>query len=497
MRLKSVAFVWWDKLVIQRQRERKVPIIRWRRMKQLMMEHILPEEYEPILYKKYGECVQGKKIVTEYTNECVQQELPKANPNKEDVILAEEAVKEEKLIAKQLEKNKRELEKEKKRMDRETQEEKLAAVRPILEDLRAERDERIKQFTCIKEQLDNISEEISGYNNSSSNLTATDYHEEDLSLPKLTEYQNQLRTLQKEKADRVSKILEYLKNLASALSELWNLMDSPYEEKIIFADLTFVAGSSEAEISQPGLLTTDIIEQASEEVERLKTLKASRMKQLVMNKYAGRGAHINLKRAERARVTVSKIPTILDNLIVKTLAWEKEFKSYLGWHEQGDVGLFCGLHVDSGRMKGHMRRTLREVTEKNNISICLTHIQNINLVVQAGLLEPKYVDPFKLVAMSGSAVPLFQVVITEANGKTSSAYLVKGMYEAMGLRSGLLSNVAYCVNRDSILDLFNEATDDVLVQKVMVEMLRNVLTRLSGDHGKISGTEKECKDTGT
>ncbi|KAL9665329.1 hypothetical protein QQ045_020748 [Rhodiola kirilowii] len=49
-----------------------------------------------------------------------------------------------------------------------------------------------------------------------------------------------------------------------------------------------------------------------------------------------------------------------------------EFKSYLGWHEQGDVGLFCGLHVDSGRMKGHMRRTLREVTEKNNISICLT-----------------------------------------------------------------------------------------------------------------------------
>ncbi|KAL9678626.1 hypothetical protein QQ045_016474 [Rhodiola kirilowii] len=350
--------------------------------------------------------------------------------------------------------------------------EKLAAVSPILEDLRAERDERKKQFTCIKEQLDKISEEISGYNNSSSNLTATDYHEEDLSLRKLTEYQNQLRTLQKEKADRVSKILEYvnevhslcavlgidfgktvsdvhpslhansleqstnignnvlegleqainklkierktrylkLKNLASALSELWNLMDSPYEEKIIFADLTFVAGSSETEISQPGLLTTEIIEQAYEEVERLKTLKASRMKQLVMNKRseleeicrvnhmepdtstttekvcalidaglvdpsellssiesqiakankeaasrqdimdrigrwlsaceeeiwlddynqdvnrysAGRGAHINLKRAERARVTVSKIPTILDNLIVKTLAWEKE-----------------------------------------------------------------------------------------------------------------------------------------------------------------------------
>ena len=70
------------------------------------------------------------------------------------------------------------------------------------------------------------------------------------------------------------------------------------------------------------------------------------------NRYnAGRGAHINLKRAERARVTISKIPgiafllilpfpvvalyfganqvlfpAIVDNLINKTLAWEYEKK---------------------------------------------------------------------------------------------------------------------------------------------------------------------------
>ncbi|KAL9665311.1 hypothetical protein QQ045_020728 [Rhodiola kirilowii] len=65
--------------------------------------------------------------------------------------------------------------------------------------------------------------------------------------------------------------------------------------------------------------------------------------------------------------------------------------------------------------------------------------------------------------MSCSAVPLFQLAITEANGKMSSAYLVKGMYEVMGLRSGLLSNVAYYVNGDSILGLLNEAMDGVLV----------------------------------
>ena len=69
---------------------------------------------------------------------------------------------------------------------------------------------------------------------------------------------------------------------------------------------------------------------------------------------AGRGGHVNLKRAERARVTINKIPGIfhhshyfvegiishssvgcysaamVDNLIKKTLVWEEETqKSFL------------------------------------------------------------------------------------------------------------------------------------------------------------------------
>ncbi|CAL4908191.1 unnamed protein product [Urochloa decumbens] len=43
------------------------------------------------------------------------------------------------------------------------------------------------------------------------------------------------------------------------------------------------------------------------------------------NRYnPGRGAHINLKRAEKARVSVSKIPSLLENLTAKTKVWEKE-----------------------------------------------------------------------------------------------------------------------------------------------------------------------------
>ncbi|CAN0876361.1 hypothetical protein LINGRAHAP2_LOCUS11270 [Linum grandiflorum] len=66
IRLKSIAAIWWNKLVFQRQCQRKAPIRTWRRMKQLMLEHFLPNDYEKILYKIYVNCVQGRMSVTEY-----------------------------------------------------------------------------------------------------------------------------------------------------------------------------------------------------------------------------------------------------------------------------------------------------------------------------------------------------------------------------------------------------------------------------------------------
>ncbi|WZZ30222.1 hypothetical protein YC2023_013623 [Brassica napus] len=45
----------------------------------------------------------------------------------------------------------------------------------------------------------------------------------------------------------------------------------------------------------------------------------------VENRYsASRGAHLNLKRTEKARVLVSKIPVMVDTLVAKTRAWEEE-----------------------------------------------------------------------------------------------------------------------------------------------------------------------------
>ncbi|XP_022992883.1 65-kDa microtubule-associated protein 6-like [Cucurbita maxima] len=359
-----------------------------------------------------------------------------------------------------------------------TLKEKLASVTPLVEELMKKKEERLKQFADIKAQIEKFSVEISGYSNHLNdhmNISTLSLEETDLSLRKLNEYQTHICTLQKEKSDRLHKVLEHvsevhslcgvlgldfsqtvsevhpslertsveqatnisnrtleglehtiltlkterktriqkLKDILTSLFELWNLMDSSHDEKRKFSRITSIMRVSETEVTEPGLLSTETIEQASAEVERLTQLKAGRMKQLVLkrrseleeicrmahieadpstapeksnalidsglldpsellanievqivkvkeeatsrkevmdrvdrwlsaceeekwleeynqdeNRYnAGRGSHVNLKRAERARVTVSKIPAIVDNLINRTLAWEDERKT--------------------------------------------------------------------------------------------------------------------------------------------------------------------------
>ncbi|KAG2261653.1 hypothetical protein Bca4012_013641 [Brassica carinata] len=358
--------------------------------------------------------------------------------------------------------------------------EKLAAVTPLVEDLRIQKEERMKQFSDIKAQIEKISGEISGYSEhlNKGMISSLTLEEQDLTLRKLNEYQTHLRTLQKEKSDRLNKVLGYvnevhtlcgvlgvdfsqtvcevhpslhrtdheqstnisdstlegldnmiqklkterrtrfqkLKDVVASLFELWNLMDTPQEERTKFGRATYVVRSSESNITEPGILSAETIEQVSAEVDCLSKLKASKMKELVMkrrseledlcrlthiqpdtstsaekssalidsglvdpsellaniemeikkikdeaqsrkdimdridrwlsaceeenwleeynldeNRYsAGRGGHVNLKRAERARVTINKIPAMVDNLIKKTLVWEEETqKSFL------------------------------------------------------------------------------------------------------------------------------------------------------------------------
>ncbi|XP_057472672.1 65-kDa microtubule-associated protein 1-like [Actinidia eriantha] len=345
----------------------------------------------------------------------------------------------------------------------------LAAIAPALEQLWKQKEERIKEFFNVQSQIQKICGEIAG---TSEQVGSPVVDEADLSLKKLEEFQFQLQELQKEKSERLHKVLEFvstvhdlcavlgmdffstvnevhpslndltevqsksisndtlsrlaktvlalkedrkqrlhkLQELATQLIDLWNLMDTPEEERSLFDHVTCNISASVDEVTIPGALAMDLVEQAEVEVERLDQLKASRMKEIAFkkqseleeiftrahietdsdatrekimalidsgnveptelladmdnqivkakeeslsrkdildkvekwmsaceeeswledysrddNRYnAGRGAHLNLKRAEKARILVSKIPALVDTLVAKTRAWEED-----------------------------------------------------------------------------------------------------------------------------------------------------------------------------
>lgn len=350
--------------------------------------------------------------------------------------------------------------------------EQLAAIAPVLEQLCKQKEERIKEFTDVKSQIQKIRGEIVGILKIGEPMEKPEVDEDDLSLKKLDEYQSQLQELQKEKSDRLHKVLDFvstvhdlcavlgmnffstvtevhpsldgsvsvqsksisndtlaklyeivdtlnedkkmrlqkLQDLAAQLTDLWNLMDTPMEERSLFNHVTCNSSAMVDEVTVPGSLALDLIEQAEVEVERLDQLKASKMKEIALKKQAeleeiyahahieidsvavhekiitlvdsgnvepselladmdnqilkateealsrkeilekvekwmsaceeeswlddynrdenryssSRGAHINLKRAEKARVLVNKIPALVDALVAKTKAWEAD-----------------------------------------------------------------------------------------------------------------------------------------------------------------------------
>uniref|UniRef100_A0A0E0P0I8 Microtubule-associated protein MAP65-1a n=1 Tax=Oryza rufipogon TaxID=4529 RepID=A0A0E0P0I8_ORYRU len=350
----------------------------------------------------------------------------------------------------------------------------VSAATNLLEELRAMKAERSKQFTAIRSEIDKISTEISGrsygYDNSP---RASEFDEHDLTIRRLNEYRARLSSLQKEKSDRLHRVLEHVTEVHSLcdvlgedfiaivnevhpglhetadpgkptsisdstlaslsqvvamltsektkraamlreavvpLVELWDLMDSPEEERRSFRKATAVLRPVREEALSSGVLSIATIKKTEEEVERLTRLKAGRMKELVLkrrlelesicrsmhvepdtstvpeksialidsglvnpselmasideqiakakeeqqsrkeimdkiNKWllaceeekwleeynldenrfnTGRIARLNLKRAEKARLIINKIPAMIDNLMSRTLVWETE-----------------------------------------------------------------------------------------------------------------------------------------------------------------------------
>lgn len=54
-----------------------------------------------------------------------------------------------------------------------------------------------------------------------------------------------------------------LKDVVESLLELWNLMDTPQEDRMRFARVSCVVRSSESDVTEPNILSTETIEQVT------------------------------------------------------------------------------------------------------------------------------------------------------------------------------------------------------------------------------------------
>ncbi|KAG9129340.1 hypothetical protein Leryth_016635 [Lithospermum erythrorhizon] len=316
-----------------------------------------------------------------------------------------------------------------------TLKQKMSTISPVLKKLRLIKQNRINEFLELEMQIAQIRNDISD-NNQSVSPGGLHIDESDLTIKSLGELKFRFKELVSEKNLRLQKVnscaLEIhelsvimslnfkmimaeihpklLKELGTMLTVLWNIMDTPPEERKEFDHVTCFLSSSEDEVLSDGCLAGSVIEQTEAEVERLKALKSSKMKELIIkrqdeleeiyrmvhidldsenerkilislidsgnvnlsdllsrmdekiatvrevaqsrkdildkvekwehaaveeswlddyeqdqNRYSAvKGAHKNLKRAEKARLIVNKIPSLVENLILKVKAWEME-----------------------------------------------------------------------------------------------------------------------------------------------------------------------------
>ncbi|KAJ3695716.1 hypothetical protein LUZ60_001093 [Juncus effusus] len=220
----------------------------------------------------------------------------------------------------------------------------LSVIIPQVEEMRKRKAERMSQFLDIIEQIRKISLEI-GFSDCDSSKIMFD--ESELSVRKLEELHKELQSLQKEKSERLKKVMMQLKtlnslclilgldfeetvrevhpsldqesegsknisnetierlessiqslkeikiqrmhkiqDLATTMLELWDLMDTPIEEQQMFQNVTCTVAALEHEITEPNILSLHFLNEVESEVLRLQQIKASKMTEFILKKKA-------------------------------------------------------------------------------------------------------------------------------------------------------------------------------------------------------------------
>ncbi|KAE8664950.1 65-kDa microtubule-associated protein 4 [Hibiscus syriacus] len=216
--------------------------------------------------------------------------------------------------------------------------EELETLIPLLEDMRRKKVERINQFVGAVEQIQKLLNEILGVKEQNGNKVFVD--ETNLSLRRLEELHSELRELQNEKINRLNQVQGHLYTISS----LCTVLGMDFKQTVCrihpgLDDLNVVKDASAIDplylLEQIDLQIAKVKEETvsrKEILEKVEKWWAAREEESWLEEYnrddnrynAGRGAHLILKRAEKARTAVNKIPAMVEALTSKTTAWEKE-----------------------------------------------------------------------------------------------------------------------------------------------------------------------------
>uniref|UniRef100_A0A7N0RC46 Uncharacterized protein n=1 Tax=Kalanchoe fedtschenkoi TaxID=63787 RepID=A0A7N0RC46_KALFE len=223
--------------------------------------------------------------------------------------------------------------------------EQISAMKPVLDELKAKKEDRVKELSEIQLQINYISSEITGSGHSENGVDQL-LNWCDLSARMVGKMKSRLEDLQTEKSLRLQKVDSYLKSihelsvsmsisfketvagvhpslctpgegrsksisnetlakltgviyslkqekslrlqklqsLGSMLVELWNLMDMPSEEQQKFSHVVRLTSLSVDDVNGKDCLSQNVIDQTEMEAERLNIMKASKLKELVMKR---------------------------------------------------------------------------------------------------------------------------------------------------------------------------------------------------------------------
>ncbi|XP_020587644.1 uncharacterized protein LOC110029614 isoform X2 [Phalaenopsis equestris] len=138
----------------------------------------------------------------------------------------------------------------------------------------------------------------------------------------------------------------------------------------------------------------------------------------------------------------------------------------------GDLFICC----DRGSADG--QDYLTEADKRGAVAVVADKVINLDETIGCKALVVVEETDFVLPVLAASffrnpSRTLSVIGVTGTRGKTSTSFLIKAMYEAMGLRTGMMGSLGHYIHGDNKLEASDSTPDAVTAQKLMAKMVHN------------------------